>query len=116
MKENLIKRIFLVLALLLIAFCVFSLTNARDLGVLSADDSFYYFRTAQHIVAGDGSTFDGINFTNGYHPLWMTLLLPIFWFAGSNSEMALRLVYALLSIILAGGMVIYWSFLKKKFG
>jgi hypothetical protein len=116
MKEQFRRRIFLVLAFLLIALCVFSLTNARSLGVLSADDSFYYFRTAQHIVAGDGSTFDGINFSNGYHPLWMMLLLPVFWIASNDSEMALRLVYAVLSIILGVSMVIYWSFLKKKCG
>ena len=115
MKPKLTTLTF-ILAFIVIAGAVFSLTNARGLGVLAADDSFYYYRTAQHIVAGDGSTFDGINFTNGYHPLWMLLLLPIFKFAGGDSELALRLVYGLLSIILAGSMVIYWSFLKKKCG
>lgn len=104
------------LAILIVGAAVFLLTNARELGVLAADDSFYYFRTAQHIVAGDGSTFDGINFTNGYHPLWMALLLPTYWFAGADSELALRLVYALLAIIFAGSIVLYWSFLKNKFG
>ncbi|HWD90897.1 MAG TPA: hypothetical protein VG938_00980 [Verrucomicrobiae bacterium] len=116
MKEKRIKWTILVFALLLLALGVFSLSTARGLGVLTADDSFYYFRTAQHIVAGDGSTFDGINFSNGYHPLWMTILLPIFWFAHGNSDLALRLVYALLSLILAGSMILYWSFLKKKCG
>jgi hypothetical protein len=116
MKEMLRKRALIVFALLLLASCVFSLTTARGLGVFAADDSFYYFRTAQHIVAGDGSTFDGINFSNGYHPLWMTLLLPIFWFANGNSELGLRLVYALLSVIFAGSILLYWSFLKKKCG
>jgi hypothetical protein len=37
------------------------------------DDSYYYFKTAQNIAAGLGSTFDGINITNGYHPLWMMI-------------------------------------------
>lgn len=41
------------------------------------DDAFYYFQTAKHIVAGNGSTFDGLHKTNGYHPLWMMFLLPI---------------------------------------
>lgn len=41
------------------------------------DDAFYYLATARHIVAGDGSTFDGMHSTNGYHPLWMALLLPL---------------------------------------
>ena len=40
------------------------------------DDAFYYFQTAHHIAAGDGSTFDGLHPTNGYHPLWMLALVP----------------------------------------
>ncbi|HVF99520.1 MAG TPA: hypothetical protein VND68_06755 [Chloroflexia bacterium] len=40
------------------------------------DDAFYYFQTARHIAAGDGSTFDGLHPTNGYHPLWMLALVP----------------------------------------
>jgi len=42
------------------------------------DDAFYYFKVAQHIVAGEGSTFDGVNKTNGYHPLWMLANLAAF--------------------------------------
>ena len=42
------------------------------------DDAFYYFKIAQNIVAGNGSTFDNISMTNGYHPLWMLILLPVF--------------------------------------
>lgn len=41
------------------------------------DDAFYYFQTARNIVNGYGSTFDGHHLTNGYHPLWMLLLLPL---------------------------------------
>jgi len=42
------------------------------------DDSFYYFQTARHIVAGNGSTFNGTERHNGYHPAWMGIILPIF--------------------------------------
>lgn len=38
------------------------------------DDFFYYLEIARRIAAGDGSTFNGIVRTNGYHPLWMVLL------------------------------------------
>ena len=41
------------------------------------DDAFYYFQIARNILDGKGSTFDGIYPTNGYHPLWMLVLLPI---------------------------------------
>ena len=39
-----------------------------------SDDTFYYLKTARNISAGLGSTFDTINPTNGYHPLWMLVL------------------------------------------
>ncbi|MCS6773007.1 MAG: hypothetical protein RMM31_09505 [Anaerolineae bacterium] len=45
---------------------------------LLVDDAFYYFRIAFNLTRGLGSTFDGLAPTNGYHPLWMLLLLPIF--------------------------------------
>jgi 4-amino-4-deoxy-L-arabinose transferase-like glycosyltransferase len=45
---------------------------------LVPDDAFYYFQIARNIVGGLGSTFDGVNMTNGYHPLWMLVLLPVF--------------------------------------
>lgn len=56
------------------------------------DDSFYYLKTANNIALGLGSTFDGINRTNGYHPLWMLNLIPIYWLFPHSSLTALRIV------------------------
>jgi len=42
------------------------------------DDAFYYFTIAKRFVHGEGLSFDGIHPTNGYHPLWMMMLLPIY--------------------------------------
>jgi len=36
-----------------------------------ADDVYFYLQVARHVAAGDGSTFNGIVPTNGYHPLWL---------------------------------------------
>ena len=38
---------------------------------LTFDDAYYYFEIARRIADGGGSTFDGLNTNNGYHPLWM---------------------------------------------
>lgn len=35
------------------------------------DDGYFYPEIARYIVHGQGSTFNGIMPTNGYHPLWM---------------------------------------------
>ncbi len=45
---------------------------------LTFDDAFYYFGIARNVAHGHGSTFDGIDATNGYHPLWMLLSVPVY--------------------------------------
>jgi hypothetical protein len=40
---------------------------------LTFDDAYYYAAIARNLARGAGSTFDGINPTNGYHPLWMAV-------------------------------------------
>ena len=49
-----------------------------------ADDAYYYFLVAKHIVAGLGSSFDGHYLTNGYHPLWLLLLVAQYKLAGTS--------------------------------
>ncbi|CAN5560420.1 hypothetical protein BH10ACI4_BH10ACI4_17960 [soil metagenome] len=39
------------------------------------DDFLYYLKVAQNIAHGHGSTFNGITATNGYQPLWLSLLV-----------------------------------------
>lgn len=41
------------------------------------DDAYYYLGVARSLAAGAGSTFDGLHATNGYHPLWCWLLVPV---------------------------------------
>ncbi len=42
------------------------------------DDGYYYLQIARNVAAGQGSTLDGINPTNGYHPLWMAALVTLY--------------------------------------
>jgi hypothetical protein len=37
------------------------------------DDAYYYAIVARNLAATGASTFDGVNATNGYHPLWLWL-------------------------------------------
>lgn len=65
----------------------------------STDDSYYYFNVARNIVLGHGATFDGINQTNGFHPLWMLVILPIFGALPEDPLRALRGVYCLIAVL-----------------
>src|SRR3954447_22136254 len=61
---------------------------------LTFDDAFYYFGIARNVAHGHGSTFDGINPTNGYHPLWMLMAVP-FYAVGLDDTAAVRALLAL---------------------
>lgn len=76
---------------------------------LFQDDAFYYFGVARHIAHGDGSTFNSLDPTNGYHPLWLLLLVPIFGFADGRA--------ALVEVtILSGALFVLSGLLLKRLG
>src|SRR3990167_5060221 len=43
------------------------------------EDAFYYFMLSQNIASGNGATFDRVNPTNGFQPLWTWMLVPLYW-------------------------------------
>jgi hypothetical protein len=63
------------------------------------DDCFYYYKTALNIATGHGSTFDGMNFTNGYHPLWMLVCVALA-FVTSDPTYYLYLVLAISLVVI----------------
>lgn len=48
-------------------------------GPVLSDDAYYYFEIARNAALGRGFSFDGLAPTNGFHPLWALLLVPLFW-------------------------------------
>ncbi len=44
---------------------------------LASDDGFYYIKIARNLVAGYGFSFDQFSQTNGVHPLWLLMLIPL---------------------------------------
>ena len=79
-----------------------SLTPANSMmNWYSIDDAFYYYKVAQNVLTGHGFTFDQINLTNGFHPLWMVICLGVFWLSRFNLLLPLR-VLILVSGILNG--------------
>lgn len=72
------------------------------------DDAYYYFKVAQNISEGHGSTFDGIDRTNGYHPLWMLVCIPIFALARFNLILPLRILLMVMSgLSVTTGILLY---------
>lgn len=81
-----------------------------------SDDAYYYFAVARNLADGLGSTFDGLNPTNGYHPLWMLLLLPVFAIGGEAPMACLKVVLGL-QIALAGVSAwLCWRYVSRRYG
>jgi len=78
------------------------------------DDAYYYFKVAQNISQGLGSTFDGINLTNGYHPLWMLVCIPIFALARFDLILPLRVLLMLMAILNAATAVLIYRLVKSN--
>ncbi|MEX0786950.1 MAG: glycosyltransferase family 39 protein [Dehalococcoidia bacterium] len=69
------------------------------------DDAFYYFLTADRISNGQGISFDGISPSNGYHPLWLFLLVPLYLLPGRSLPLHLGLTLASVLDVIAGGLI-----------
>lgn len=92
----------------IVVFKAVFIWTGRPEGTLVADDAYYYFLIAQNIGSGVGSSFDGLAPTNGYHPLWMAVLVAIFKFLNGDSWIPVRAALSLSVLFDAfSGVVIY---------
>ena len=68
------------------------------------DDGCFYIKTAYNFAIGLGSTFDGVNITNGYQPLWFIILAAVFYmvhlFAGNCSPQFLLRITIFVHLLL----------------
>ena len=76
------------------------------------DDAYYYFEVARSLVSGQGSSFDGLLATNGYHPLWLLALLPVFALAAGKLP-ALLAVKCLGAALFAATVALFYVFGRR---
>jgi len=73
------------------------------------DDAFYYFTIARNLVENGSVSLDGTTTTNGFHPLWLMMNLPIFLLTRGHYELPIHLALSISAILdVAIGLVIYW--------
>jgi hypothetical protein len=80
------------------------------------DDSFYYLQVARNIVRGMGSSFDGQEMTNGYHPLWMLILVVVQFLARAHLEAAVRAGLVICSLLGLGSLLWVRKILRDHAG
>jgi len=71
------------------------------------EDGYYYLGIAAQLAHGAGSTFDGVNLTNGYQPLWLLALVPLLGISHSP-ENALQLCILLQGVCVAATLVSFY--------
>ena len=109
MKKFTWFEVLLAIALLSISlYAAFSDAQNLSHRWFTRDDAYYYFKVAQNISEGNGSTFDGINATNGYHPFWLWVCVPIFTLARFDLILPLRILLLVMSgLSLATSILLY---------
>lgn len=113
-KKFSFEFILLIVILAISAYVAFS-PPARLLNWFQTDDAFYYFVTARNIAEGRGITFDGLSMTNGFHPLWMLICVPVFGLAKFDLYLPLRVIIMILGLLNAATGILLYRFFAKKF-
>jgi hypothetical protein len=112
-RDKILQITIAVIVIILHLFLPFSDENLV-LNWFITDDAFYYFKIAQNIVEGKGISFDGITITNGFHPLWMIVLLPIFTLGRYNLIIPLRIIIGLQTILAVFAAIITYRLCRRK--
>lgn len=71
------------------------------------DDAYYYFTIARNWAAGAGISFDGLAPTNGFHPLWLVVITPLWYIHSTSQALPVHLALtmgALLDLMTMGGI------------
>ncbi|MCK4807060.1 MAG: hypothetical protein KAT09_05410, partial [Candidatus Aegiribacteria sp.] len=105
------RGIVVVLLAIAVVVSVFLLINS--FGVQLVDDGYYYLEIARNISCGNGFTFDGLNRTNGFHPLWQVMLVPVFLLTQSRVLAAQAVTMLQTLLFAASGFVLYRILLEN---
>ena len=115
MNRKKIILLQLILALAAMAGSIYvSVTPANSLmNWYNSDDAFFYYKVAQNVLAGHGFTFDQINLSNGFHPLWMLVCLGVFWLSRFDLLLPLRVLVLVSGLFNVATSLLLFRFLKR---
>lgn len=80
-----------------------------------SDDAFYYFQIARNWAGGNGASLDGTTATNGFHPLWLALLVGVQALT-SDAVLALRLGLSLGALLGAASVALLYRVVARSTG
>lgn len=111
-----LPQILLVVILLAASIYIALAPESSLMNWYNNDDGFFYYKAAHQIVAGKGVTFDGINPTNGFHPLWMVICVGVYSIFKTSLILPLRVIVILFGLMQAGSALLIYDTIKHKTG
>jgi hypothetical protein len=78
------------------------------------DDSFYSLGIARNLAAGAGFTFDGINLTNGFQPLYVFLMVPVYALFPHDPMTPVKIAVLLLALCNTAAGFFLWRILRRE--
>jgi hypothetical protein len=102
---------YMVLTLVALYYLLIPIQDYLANGFIIAD-SVVYLRVAFNIINGQGSTYDLITITNGYHPLWMILHIP--FMIGADNIIDRLPIIRVLWIGTAVASTIIWAYYIRQ--
>lgn len=112
MKTWVLRCVFTGLGPLLVAACFLGAPQHATIGTAAADDAYFYLTVARNAALGQWSSFDGTTITNGFHPLWAILLVPLFEIA-ANEDAAWRVALLACCLLHAISLQLLWRLLVR---
>ncbi len=75
--------------------------------MLAVDDAYYYLRIARNVGDGRGITYDGVEPTTGFHPLWLLVVVPLTRIGGGEADVVMRAMLTTnLALVAASAMLL----------
>ena len=77
------------------------------------DDAFYAFQIARNVARGQGATFDGVTPTNGFQPLYVALLVPVYRVAGDDPAVPVAVALVLLALATTATAALVYRLVRR---
>jgi hypothetical protein len=79
------------------------------------DDAGYFLEIAENAAAGKGLTFDGINRTNGFQPLWLYTLVLLHYAFKVQPEIMFRIGMVVQALLAFAAGILFYRILARIF-
>jgi hypothetical protein len=112
-----INPVYLLAAIVVLAFVWRAVFIYRPIGWLTNfwlfEDFGYSLKIAKNIALSVGETFDGVISTNGYQPLYVWLMVPVFWIFPKDVITPVYVAETLLAICNSITVIFLYAIVKQ---